>query len=92
MSESLGTSNSDDSSPSVGDQLLILEKRLAQELLLLSYPDNVATIYNPIDYAVETHSSYIKKYGNSSPKKILFLGMNPGPWGMAQTGKYDKIC
>ena len=42
-------------------------------------------IYNPLDYAWMAHSQYLELYGEA-PKEVLFLGMNPGPWGMAQTG------
>ena len=45
----------------------------------------VAWVYNPLDYAWEVHNNYLSKYGNLGAKTIL-LGMNPGPWGMGQTG------
>ncbi|MBD61401.1 single-stranded DNA-binding protein [bacterium] len=47
--------------------------------------DKELVVYNPIDYASESHGLYLKKYGNGQ-KRILFMGMNPGPWGMVQTG------
>ncbi|MBT01580.1 single-stranded DNA-binding protein [bacterium] len=47
--------------------------------------DRDLIVYNPIEYAVDSYSLYLKKYGNGQ-KDILFMGMNPGPWGMAQTG------
>lgn len=46
---------------------------------------SVHTVYNPLEYAWTLHEQYLKKFGNSE-KRVLFLGMNPGPWGMAQTG------
>ncbi|XP_022084666.1 single-strand selective monofunctional uracil DNA glycosylase-like isoform X2 [Acanthaster planci] len=45
----------------------------------------VEYVYNPLEYASEPHEDYIRKYCNST-KDILFLGMNPGPFGMAQNG------
>jgi len=42
-------------------------------------------VYNPIDYASEPHRKFLRKYLKMS-KSVLFLGMNPGPWGMMQTG------
>ncbi len=42
-------------------------------------------VYNPLDYAWPAHLEYLERYGRG-PKEILLLGMNPGPWGMAQTG------
>jgi single-strand selective monofunctional uracil DNA glycosylase len=45
----------------------------------------VSWVYNPLDYAWEVHKQYLRKYGDLGGKTIL-LGMNPGPWGMGQTG------
>ena len=51
----------------------------------LEFPDPVAYTYNPLEYAWDRHCDYLKNFG-SGTKKVLFLGMNPGPYGMAQTG------
>ena len=40
---------------------------------------------NPLDYARQPHQKYLAMIGEYSPDTIL-LGMNPGPWGMAQCG------
>ena len=45
----------------------------------------VSHVYRPLQYAWEPHRAYLQKYA-AAPKRALFLGMNPGPWGMAQTG------
>ncbi len=45
----------------------------------------VAYVYNPLAYARRAWKRYIERYGNTG-KRTLFLGMNPGPWGMSQTG------
>ena len=45
----------------------------------------VHTVYNPLEYAAEPHARYLERFGRG-PKVALFVGMNPGPWGMAQTG------
>lgn len=42
-------------------------------------------IYNPLGYAWPMMETYIRRY-LSQPVKTVFLGMNPGPFGMAQTG------
>ncbi len=42
-------------------------------------------IYNPLTYAWEIHERYLRTYVPMHPD-IFFLGMNPGPFGMAQTG------
>jgi single-strand selective monofunctional uracil DNA glycosylase len=45
----------------------------------------VAYVYNPLEYAWEAYRSYLESFA-AGRKRVLFLGMNPGPWGMAQTG------
>jgi single-strand selective monofunctional uracil DNA glycosylase len=45
----------------------------------------VAHVYNPLAYAWSTHEAYLQNFG-IGPKRIVFLGMNPGPFGMVQTG------
>ncbi len=70
---------------SVGDQLLDVEERLCQELSRIHFGPPVTHIYNPLSYAVETHQCFVRCYGDSK-KRVMFLGMNPGPFGMAQTG------
>jgi single-strand selective monofunctional uracil DNA glycosylase len=47
--------------------------------------DGVAVVYHPLDYGWEAHRAYLERYGNNQ-KKALLVGMNPGPWGMGQTG------
>jgi len=51
----------------------------------LNFGGEVACVYNPLGYAFAGHQQYLEKFGQGT-KKILFLGMNPGPFGMAQTG------
>lgn len=46
---------------------------------------SVTRVYNPLTYAWEAFEEYVTRYG-AGAKRVLFLGMNPGPWGMAQTG------
>jgi single-strand selective monofunctional uracil DNA glycosylase len=51
----------------------------------LKFGPPVTQIYNPLDYAWAAHELYLQKFGNGR-KRVIFLGMNPGPFGMAQTG------
>ncbi len=51
----------------------------------LTFENKVAWTYNPLDYAWPVHEEYLKRFGTGR-KRAVFLGMNPGPWGMAQTG------
>ena len=76
---------------SISDQLLSIEHRMCEELDRLKFSLPVTHIYNPLDYAAETHQSYVHRYGNSK-KRVLFLGMNPGPFGMAQNGVGELLC
>jgi len=65
--------------------VLDIEKRLSAALNQIPLSPPVEYSYNPLDYAWDTHSCLVTKYCNSR-KRILFVGMNPGPWGMVQTG------
>jgi single-strand selective monofunctional uracil DNA glycosylase len=51
----------------------------------LTFGPPVACTYNPLNYAWAPHATYLTRYG-ATPKRVVFLGMNPGPFGMAQTG------
>jgi single-strand selective monofunctional uracil DNA glycosylase len=58
---------------------------LVQELQQLHFRPPVAHVYNPLVYARRSYDEYWRRYGKK-PKEIVLLGMNPGPWGMTQTG------
>jgi single-strand selective monofunctional uracil DNA glycosylase len=58
---------------------------LVNELKGLCFGPPVAQVYHPLEYAWEPHRQYLQRYGKR-PKQIVLVGMNPGPWGMAQTG------
>ena len=63
-----------------------MEKSLAEELGKVDFADSkVKYILNPLEYCEEPHLQYLEKY-LTGPKTVLFLGLNPGPWGMGQTG------
>jgi single-strand selective monofunctional uracil DNA glycosylase len=51
----------------------------------LDFSDHVPWVYNPLQYAWQAHEQYLTRFAKSSCR-VLFLGMNPGPWGMAQCG------
>ncbi|QYY34406.1 uracil-DNA glycosylase family protein [Ruficoccus sp. ZRK36] len=70
---------------SPAEQLQSAAKRLREELAGLRFGAPVTHIYQPLDYAWEPHAQYLEKYGNAT-KRVIFMGMNPGPFGMAQTG------
>ena len=45
----------------------------------------ITHVYNPLGYAARPYAAYLRTYATSR-KRVIFLGMNPGPYGMAQTG------
>ncbi len=51
----------------------------------LEFGSPVTHVYNPLEYARPAYDAYLQHYGGG-PKEVLLLGMNPGPWGMVQTG------
>lgn len=65
--------------------LTVLSRRLGRSCELLQFSEPVSHVYNPVEYAWTTHRMYLERYGTGT-KRVLFLGMNPGPFGMAQTG------
>jgi len=67
------------------EQILHSTKELSSALSKLRFSLPVTNVYNPLEYAYEPYSVYINKYATDK-KRIIFLGMNPGPFGMAQTG------
>lgn len=60
-------------------------RKLAKAVDDLRFAAPVTHVYNPLGYAWEMHESYLQRM-NPNGVRVLFLGMNPGPWGMAQTG------
>lgn len=67
------------------EQLLRAARRLRDDVRALRFGLPVTHVYNPLDYAWAGHEMYLRKYG-AGPKRVMFLGMNPGPFGMVQTG------
>ena len=65
--------------------LIAAARRLRDAVDKLTFAAPVTHVYNPLRYAWSAHKIYLRRYGNN-PKRVLFLGMNPGPFGMAQTG------
>lgn len=70
---------------SISDALVSASRALCDALRPLRFAAPVDRVYLPCDYARRPHETYLKKFGNSR-KRVVMLGMNPGPWGMAQTG------
>ena len=66
-------------------ELKKITDRLVKALKPLRFSDPVSHVYNPLVYARAPYDCYIEKYARASCE-VLLLGMNPGPFGMAQTG------
>lgn len=71
--------------PDASKVLIPAAQKLARDLDALKFRAPVAFVYNPLSYAWQPHAEYLKRYA-AKPCRVLFLGMNPGPFGMAQTG------
>ena len=67
------------------DRIIRRTGEFREEVRTLTFSRPVTHVYHPLDYAWEPHKRYLDKYAGGK-KKVVFLGMNPGPWGMAQTG------
>jgi single-strand selective monofunctional uracil DNA glycosylase len=66
-------------------QLIGAAKALSAEAEKLRFAPPVTHVYNPLTYAWSAHQQYLARFGGAG-KEVVFLGMNPGPFGMAQTG------
>ncbi|XP_013171163.1 PREDICTED: single-strand selective monofunctional uracil DNA glycosylase [Papilio xuthus] len=66
-------------------EFLHLIDDLNNKLEIFQFPAAIKCIYNPTIYARHTFEMYVRKYCNTK-KSIMFFGMNPGPFGMSQTG------
>jgi single-strand selective monofunctional uracil DNA glycosylase len=66
-------------------ELIAAARELSAQAARLRFAAPVAHVYNPLAYAWDAHEEYLRRFGRG-PKRIVFLGMNPGPFGMVQTG------
>ncbi len=66
-------------------RLIEAARNLASQVNGLNLGPPVAYVYNPLVYAAGAYEEYLRRFGRGR-KRVLLLGMNPGPWGMAQTG------
>ena len=67
--------------------LITAAATLSAQLDGLSFSAPVTHVYNPLDYAGAAHAQYLTQWGGQpQPRRVIFLGMNPGPFGMVQIG------
>jgi len=65
--------------------IAVITDALIDQLKTLTFSGSVTHIYNPLVYARDGYDQYIARFGNAT-KKMIWVGMNPGPFGMVQTG------
>ncbi len=69
----------------VADRLVEIGRRLAAEVDALAFGPPVTHVYDPLVYARGTYETYLRRFAGPGREAVL-VGMNPGPWGMVQTG------
>jgi single-strand selective monofunctional uracil DNA glycosylase len=67
-----------------GPRLRSIARRLSRNLRVERVGASVACTYDPLDYAWTAHAAFLAQ-ARPRPRALL-LGMNPGPFGMVQTG------
>lgn len=70
---------------SYASQLLKQADQLSRALSTLRFGGVITHVYNPLEYARGAYRAYVERYARG-PKRVVFIGMNPGPYGMTQTG------
>src|ERR1700733_2388541 len=66
-------------------RLIAAARGLSTQVDRLKFKSPVAHVYNPLAYAWVAHEKYLRQFGGGK-KRVVFVGMNPGPFGMVQTG------
>jgi single-strand selective monofunctional uracil DNA glycosylase len=66
-------------------ELIDAARKLSARVDRLKFAAPVSHVYNPLTYAWAPHEEYLARFG-SGQKQVVFMGMNPGPFGMVQTG------
>lgn len=72
-------------SPGVAQGLLDAARDLSDRLAPLRFAPPVAHVYDPLRYAWAPYEAYVRRFADG-PRRVVLLGMNPGPFGMMQTG------
>lgn len=69
----------------IDHQLLSAARELSRSLAALRFAPPIVHVYDPLQYAWAPYQTYVTRYG-AARKRVVLLGMNPGPFGMMQTG------
>lgn len=70
---------------SQADRLIRAARILSTRVESIEFAAPVRFVYNPLRHAGRGHRRYLHRFAEGR-KRVLFLGMNPGPYGMTQTG------
>jgi single-strand selective monofunctional uracil DNA glycosylase len=62
-----------------------ITNQLVSDIAKLRFADPVSCVYNPLVHARAPHDLYLRRFGTGA-REVILVGMNPGPFGMAQTG------
>lgn len=65
--------------------LVAIADALSDALQNFAFAPPITHVYRPLVYARQPAAQYMTRWG-APGKKALLVGMNPGPFGMAQTG------
>jgi len=71
--------------PEFADRLVDAARRLSARVGSMRFSPPVTHVYNPLDYAWAGHEAYLRRFGDRQ-RRVVLVGMNPGPFGMMQTG------
>ncbi|MFN3629980.1 MAG: single-stranded DNA-binding protein, partial [Casimicrobiaceae bacterium] len=66
-------------------RLIAAARALCDAVTGLSFGPPITHVLNPLDYAWAPYETYLRRFGDTG-KRVVFLGMNPGPFGMVQVG------
>lgn len=69
----------------VAARLVAAAQKLSGDVGRMSFSPPANYVYNPLEYAWAAHEAYLRRFANGA-KRVVFLGMNPGPFGMVQCG------
>lgn len=69
----------------IATNLLNAAQTLSAQIGKLPFSAPVTHVYNPLDYAWSAYQTYTERFGDTK-KRVVLLGMNPGPFGMVQCG------
>ena len=75
----------DDTASDTAGALIAAARKLSQAVDGLNFSSPVTHTYNPLDYAWAPYEHYLRRFGKNR-KRVVFLGMNPGPVGLVQCG------